>query len=116
MSAGSVSYKEFLYKELQDDSEAVGYLQAAIEDSRGAFLVALRNVVDARNISQVARDSSVHRVNLYRMLSEKGNPTIGSLEKVLGALGLRLSIEPVSRMLEEQTGAKEEDHAVAGAA
>lgn len=107
----SISYKVGLHQWLQDDEAVKGYLQAAIEDSRGAFLIALRNVVEARNISQVARDSAVHRVNLYRMLSENGNPTIGSLEKVLGALGLRLSIEEVNRPATEM----EDDVETAGA-
>ncbi len=89
----SRSYKVDFYKRLQDDEEALGYLQVALEDSRHAFLTALRNVVEARQFTTVARESELDRVNLYRMLSENGNPTLASLEKLLGALGFRLSIE-----------------------
>jgi probable addiction module antidote protein len=99
MTDRSSSYKEALYQDLQDDEEALMYLQTALEDSREAFLVALRNVADARQFAKVARDSELDRVNLYRMLSENGNPTLSSLEKVLHALGLRLSIELESTSL-----------------
>lgn len=95
----SRSYKIGLYQSLQDDQEALMYLQTALEDSREAFLIALRNVADARQFAKVARDSELDRVNLYRMLSENGNPTLSSLEKVLHALGLRLSIELESTSL-----------------
>jgi probable addiction module antidote protein len=99
MTEKSRSYHIGLFKRLQDDEHARLYLQVALEDSREAFLVALRNVADARQFTKVARDSELDRVNLYRMLSENGNPTLSSLEKVLHALGLRLSIELESTSL-----------------
>jgi probable addiction module antidote protein len=99
MTDKSRSYKTGLNARLQDNEEALMYLQTALEDSRAAFLIALRNVADARQLSKVARESDLDRVNLYRMLSEAGNPTLSSLEKVLNALGLRLSIELQDRAL-----------------
>ena len=92
MTDKSRSYYIGLYKRLQDDEHALSYLQTALEDSREAFLIALRNVADARQFSKVARESDLDRVNLYRMLSATGNPTLASLEKILHALGFRLSI------------------------
>ena len=92
MSGRSRSYQEGLHRRLQDNSEALLYLQAALEDSRPAFLVALKNVLDARNIAEVARASKLNRVHIYRMLAGEGNPTVASLEKLLHALGLRLTI------------------------
>jgi len=92
MTDKSRSYHIGLYKRLQDDEHALMYLQTALEDSREAFLTALRNVADARQFSKVARESDLDRVNLYRMLSATGNPTLASLEKILHALGFRLSI------------------------
>ncbi len=93
MSGRSRDYKADLYRSLQDDVEAAYYLKAALDDSQPAFLVALRNVVEARNLSKVARESTIDRAHLYRILSESGNPTIDSLEKILRALGFRLGID-----------------------
>jgi len=103
MSGPSRNYKEGLHRRLQDNSEALHYLQAALEDSRGAFLIALKNVLDARNVAEVARASKLNRVHIYRMLAGEGNPTVASLEKLLDALGLRLTValktsnEPTAR-------------------
>jgi len=48
MSGRSRSYKEGLHRRLQDDVEAVHYLQAALEDSHDAFYAALKNLLAAR--------------------------------------------------------------------
>ncbi len=101
MSARSRSYKEGLLRRLKDNTEAVNYLQAALEDSQSSFLVALKNVLDSRKVAAVARASKLNRVHIHQMLTEDGNPTLNSLEKILRAIGLRLEIGldgPASRI------------------
>jgi probable addiction module antidote protein len=90
----SRSYKEDLLNALQDDAEAASYLDAALEaDDYAAFLVALRNVAEARQgITILSQKTGLNRESLYRTLSDKGNPVLSSLTKVLQALGYRLSI------------------------
>ena len=92
MTGRSRSYKDGLYRRLRDNTEAANYLQAALEDSQSAFLVALKNVLDARKVATVARASKLNREHIYRMLANNGNPKLNSLEKILHALGLRLAI------------------------
>jgi probable addiction module antidote protein len=92
MTASSRSYKEGLLRRLKDNTEAVNYLQAALADSQSAFLVALKNVLDSRKVAAVARASKLNRVHIHQMLTENGNPTLSSLEKLLRAIGLRLEI------------------------
>lgn len=92
MSGHSRSYKEGLHRRLRNDELAANYLQAALEDSQAAFLVALKNVLDARTVAVVARASNVNREHIYQMLSNDGNPTLKSLQKILRSLGLRLTI------------------------
>ena len=41
----------------------------------------------------LAAEIGVKRQQLYRALSEEGNPTLETLTKVIGALGFRLSVE-----------------------
>jgi len=45
-------------------------------------------------LAKVADTAELNRENLYRMLSESGNPRISSLNAILQAFGLRLSIAP----------------------
>lgn len=89
------SYQDSLIKRLCDPQEAAAYLDAALEGGdRPAFLLAIRNVIDARGgMTQMARQTGLNRENLYRVLSERGNPEINSLEKLLKGLGLRLAVE-----------------------
>ena len=44
-------------------------------------------------MTRVARQTVLNRANMYRVLSERRNPEINSLEKLLKGLGLRLAGE-----------------------
>ena len=82
---------------LRDPKYCSKYLSAAFRDSTGTFLVALRNVARAqKGMSKLAAETGVNRENLYRALSERGNPRLDTLWAVLKAIGLRVSLEPAS--------------------
>jgi probable addiction module antidote protein len=84
---------------LRDLQYCSKYLSAAFRDSAGTFLVALRNVAAAqKGMSMLAAEAGVNRENLYRMLSEEGNPRLDTLWAVLKAIGLRVSLEPASAL------------------
>ncbi|HCU23445.1 MAG TPA: putative addiction module antidote protein [Deltaproteobacteria bacterium] len=89
------TYRGDLLERLKDPEYAVGYLKAVLaeEDMPELFLVALKDVAEAWGISRLARDANLNRANLYKALSKKGNPELGSLYAILNALGLRLSVE-----------------------
>lgn len=88
-------YHKDLIKSLKDPEEACGYLKAALEeeDMPEVFLLALRNVAEARGMAQVAQGAHLNRENLYKMLSKQGNPVLGSLVAILNTVGLKLSVE-----------------------
>ncbi len=93
MSKLTKDYRESLLEDLQDPHEAAAYLTAALEEEDSAvFLLALRNVADAKGMSTVAAKAQLNRESLYRMLSERGNPQLDSLTALLEALELRLAI------------------------
>ncbi len=88
-----VDYDEWLFKRLKkDDEDALLYLNACYEDGLPSlFLTALRNVVIARGgIAKMAKKAKLNREHLFRMLSDKGNPEIQSLTKLLDVLGWRI--------------------------
>jgi len=83
-----------LSERLQSHRYAVEYLNAALEDSEEVFLLALRDVANARGgMSKIARTCKLNRESLYRMLSKKGNPSLESLSKLLSSMGFRLAVE-----------------------
>ena len=89
------SYQDYLTTSLADPVEAAAYVEAVLAlDDPAALLVALRQVAKAHGMADVARRANVGEKTLFRALSENGNPTIGTLHKVLHAVGLRLSVTP----------------------
>jgi len=94
MTKPFVNYEQGLKEDLADSKEAAAYLNAALEDgSQDVFLMALRDVANARGLTRLARETSLNRENMYRILSEKGNPQLSSLRALLDSLGLRLAVE-----------------------
>ena len=47
-------------------------------------------------MAEVARRTGVGDKTLFRALAENGNPTLDTMTKVLHAVGLRLSVAPLS--------------------
>lgn len=92
------SYDVLLREILKDEDRALAYLDAALEeDDPRLFLIALRNVAQARGgVGRIARRAGLNRESLYRALSTKGNPSVQTLAAILGALGARLSVEKVA--------------------
>lgn len=87
-------YKDDLLKDLENPKEAAEYLNAALQDgNQEIFLMALRDVAAARGIKNLANQTSLNRENIYRMLSNEGNPNLSSLSRILDNLGLKLAIE-----------------------
>lgn len=71
--------------ELLNDALATGHA--------GYIASALGIIARARGMSGLAAETGVKRQQLYRALSEDGNPTLETLTKVIRALGFRLTVE-----------------------
>ena len=89
------SYTASLEASLTDPAEAAAYIAAIMElEDNAALLVALRHVAKAHGMAEVARRADVGDKTLFKALSDKGNPTLETVNKVLHAVGLRLSVAP----------------------
>jgi probable addiction module antidote protein len=95
-------YKTDLLERLSNSNYAAIYLKAALDETLSdgnteAFLLALKNVVEAKGSTQViANESKISRQHLYRILSGDGNPTLDTLTSILQAVGLTIDFKPVS--------------------
>ncbi|MXZ81189.1 MAG: putative addiction module antidote protein [Gammaproteobacteria bacterium] len=81
---------------LRTPEEMAAYLEAAMEEADGgAVFIAkvLGDIARAKGMSQVARDAGLSRESLYKALSGERNPTLDTILRVVGALGLRLRAE-----------------------
>ena len=98
MTPSKYDYKEDLLARLKNHSYAQMYLEAAANESRATLLLALRDVVESQtSMSQIAINADVNRENLYRVLSEDGNPTLSTFEAILTELGMKFSIVQIDQ-------------------
>lgn len=89
------NYDESLIAALTNPEEAAAYIEAVMElEEPAALVTALRLVAKAHGMAEVARRADVGEKTLFRSLGDNGNPTLATLQKVLHAVGLRLSVHP----------------------
>jgi probable addiction module antidote protein len=81
----------------QEPAYAVALLNSILEDGeQGELLIALRQMTKAfGGIQTVAENANLNPTQLYRTLSEQGNPELRSLSAILKAMGMRLAVERV---------------------
>jgi probable addiction module antidote protein len=98
MSRPYRSFSDYQRQRLSDPQEAQAYLEVALEEyeedrDREAFLLALRNVAEAQGgLGALAERTGLNRENLYRALSQRGNPRLDTVGRILHGLGFRLAL------------------------
>jgi probable addiction module antidote protein len=92
-------FTEILLNQLTDPSVASAYLNEHIQfkgpNSSEHLLDAIRNVLRAQGIDQVAKKSGLSRRTLFHAVSKKGNPSVDLFLKILDQL--KVDIQFVAR-------------------
>ncbi len=90
----SREFKDTIQKELRNPEFAIAYLNDVLASGdKKAFLIALKNVIDAQgDITAFAKAADTPRQNIYRMLSEEGNPTYDNLTSIFNAMGVQMQL------------------------
>jgi probable addiction module antidote protein len=81
---------------LKSEADRVAYLEACMDEAGDdpAFIaVALGNIARAYGMVRLAKDTGLTREGLYKALSADGNPSLGTVLKVVKALGMKLTPE-----------------------
>ena len=72
----------------------VAYLQACLEeapDDAALLAAALGDIARAKGMMGLAKKTGLTREGLYKALSKDGNPSLGTVLKVVNALGMKLT-------------------------
>ncbi len=78
---------------LNDKETIIEYLKAALEENDPEFFAkAVGDAARAMGMTNIARETRLGRPSLYKALSGERDPRIGTVMKVLDALGIRLSV------------------------
>lgn len=83
---------------LRSEQDMATYLQACFEEAPedpALIAAALGDVARARGMVHLARATGLTREGLYKALSKDGNPSFATVVKVVRALGLKLTLQPV---------------------
>ncbi len=81
---------------LDNDEAIAAYVDEALGSADPAHIAhTLGIVARARGMTEIARGAGVSREHLYRALKDTGNPELSTVVRVLNALGLRLSAQPI---------------------
>ena len=91
-------YRTDLLVRLATPDYAALYLKTALDETlkdgdREAFVLALRNVVEARQVTQESSADAPSKP-LQRVLAEGENPTLETFMAVLSAVGLTIDFKP----------------------
>ena len=95
------TWRECLIEDLADRDEAIGYLQAILDDyyvfgSTAIVWDALETVVEAQGgVSELAKQTDIDPQVFSKMLTHENTPLIDALGTVLKVLGHQLSIQPI---------------------
>jgi probable addiction module antidote protein len=78
---------------------AAQYLDSVLEDGdQQELMLAMRRLADAfGGVAGLAETADLNVTSLYRTLSPKGNPELRSMNALLKAMGMRLSIRPLAK-------------------
>nr|VFJ77186.1 MAG: probable addiction module antidote protein [Candidatus Kentron sp. FW] len=85
-----------IVEHLKTDEDRVMYLEACLEEAGddAAFIaLALGDIARAKGMTELAHEIGLERESLHKALSGKGNPSFGTILKVMRALNIRLHAE-----------------------
>ena len=90
----AIKLKKWDVTEHMDNEKYISeYLKAAFENGDILEITrALGDVARARNMTELAEKMGISRQGLYKTLSENGNPEFATIQKLITALGLQMSI------------------------
>ena len=81
---------------LTDDAAVDDYLTAVLEDGDAALLAAaLGDIARARGMTEIAKSAGITREALYKALRADSAPRFDTIQKVCGALGVKLVALPI---------------------
>jgi len=77
---------------LETEEAVAVFMNDAFETNDPAYIAhAFGVVARAKGMTKIAKETGITREQLYRSFSVKGNPTLRSALKIMGALGIKLA-------------------------
>lgn len=91
-------FENYLKNQFQDKNNVKEYINAALEQyfedhNKELFLSSLKEIIKAKGgVTEFSRQTHINRQHIYKMLSDKGNPSFDNIGSLLTAFGLKLQV------------------------
>ena len=97
MAHKKLKITRFDVSEYLDNEEVIAaYLEEALSlGDPEVFLTAVGDVAKARGMTSIARETGLGRESLYKAFAPGARPGYETVQKVLGALGVKLTVSPL---------------------
>lgn len=82
------------------DEMAVALNQALADGDTYQFMGALGRIARAHRMRRIAQQTGLGEKSLYKSMKAGARPEVGTVIRVLGALGYRLQVIPISNKVE----------------
>ncbi len=87
-------------KYLINDKAIAEYLSVILEENDAElFMLAFQNVIRAKGIAQVAKETGLNRESLYKTISKGAKPRFDTILKLISASGFSLSLKPSKNLI-----------------
>lgn len=96
MARRSVAWEEGLAEDLKDPEFTRLFIKACLEDNM-SLQVVLGTVIKCMGVKEFAKKVKMPSPNVLRAINPKHNPTQDTLNRLLKPLGLKLTVEPISK-------------------
>ena len=97
--------ENYLKDQFRDENNVKEYINAALEQyfedhNKELFLASLKEIIKAKGgVTEFSKQAYINRQHIYKMLSDKGNPSFHNIGSLLMALGLKLQVETSSHSI-----------------
>ncbi|MEW5818882.1 MAG: helix-turn-helix domain-containing protein [Cyanobacteriota bacterium] len=99
--APSEDFEPTMLSMLKDPELAAGVLNEALEEyiidgHYDSFVGAIKMVLKAYNISEIARQTGISNKHLHRIISGESKPSFDLLAKIFKYLGYQFELKPIA--------------------
>lgn len=91
MNGRVVDWEETKLELLKDPKIAKGYIETCLEEGM-PLNMALAAVIKAQGVTKIAKKTHMAVPNVLRAVRKSSNPTYGTLQKLLGGVGLGFAV------------------------
>jgi probable addiction module antidote protein len=99
------NFENYIKNQFQEEENIQEYINASLEQyfedhNKDLFLASLKEVIKAKGgVTAFSKQTHINRQHIYKMLSNKGNPSFDNIGSLLIALGLKLKVETTTHLI-----------------